>query len=348
MSKTEPGQDELSGLVAEGAITEAEAALIRARRAAPPAAPEAEPFRLVSSFGDVFLCIGLTILFFSYDNFGAVAGLSPLMLALAFAAIFWLLAELFTFGLRKKFPAVFSSLFFIWIMGGLGASFAEGQKGVELFFQGPALPPPGELAVIFAASLAALIRFRLPLLVLAAALSATLLAYSAANIIWPGAPALLVLGASGAALLAGGIYLDRQDPERKGPQHEWALWLFVTGSPLTVHPVFLHLIGAELEKSADTLFTETALAWQAPALAFGFILLSLLLDRRSLAASTLIYLSAAMIFISVEWGVSAPLALAVAPLVVGSVVIFLGVAWSRLRRALLYIIPAGGIIRPAS
>ena len=88
----------------------------------------------------------------------------------------------------------------------------------------------------------ALARFRLPLLVLGLALSLVALALSLLD-----APTLWIMGGCGLVSILIGIALDLKDPTRTGAWHEWAMWLFVVGSPLAVHPLFVTVIRDRVE-----------------------------------------------------------------------------------------------------
>ena len=84
------------------------------------------------------------------------------------------------------------------------------------------------------------------------------------------------------------------------------------------------------------------------ALAAGFSLLGLLLDRRSLVASTLLYLSAILTYATFRSGLGLSTAAAVVPLTIGILVILLGVGWDHARAALLRVVPFRRAFRAAS
>ena len=352
-----PDPDDLDSALADGIITPEQAKAIRARRTAgtAPAADAAseEPFRLVSNFGDVFLCLGLLILYWSATGFLRVAGLDPLLIYGGFAVLFWVLAEFFVFGAKKKFPAVVSILLFVWMLYKAATLFLGiGQAGLLEMALGRA--ELAHLGILTGGLALALLRFRQPITVLALGLAGTLLVFTLARMYMAETPARLVLMACGIAMLCLGVLLDWQDRARTGIRHEWALWLFVLGSPLTVHPLFVGIIGDEIAeaqpRSLEGLMSLdlSGVVWIVAALALGFSLLGLLLDRRSLVASTLLYLSGVLTYASVQNGVGLTLSLGIVPLTLGILVILLGAGWTHIRRALLAIIPFRGLFRPAS
>lgn len=351
-----PEPDDLDAALADGIITPDQARAIRARRGATPPNADAasdEPFRLVGNFADVFLCIGLLILYWSAAGFLRVAGFDPLFIYAGFAVLFWLLAEFFVFGAKKKFPAVVSILLFVWMLYqgatqflGLGQAglleMALGRAGIE------------HLGILTGGLALALLRFRQPITVLALGLAGTLLVFTLARMYIAETPARLVLMGCGIAMLVLGVVLDWQDRARTGIKHEWALWLFVLGSPLTVHSLFVGIIGEEIAaaqpRTLEGLMSLdlSGVVWIVAALALGFSVLGLLLDRRSLVASTLLYLSGVLTYASMQGGVGIALSMGIVPLTVGLLVILLGVGWIHIRRAILAVLPFRGLFRPAS
>lgn len=347
-------KDDLSSAVAKGIITREQAEAIRRERAA-----RDEPFRLVGNFGDVFLCVGLLFVYWAQGAFMLVADVPVLWVHAGFAVLFWLIAEFFVFSARRKFPAIAAIALFVLSAHKLASVYLGGVSLTGLAFSYFSGIETGtraieHLAVITGALLLALLRFRQPVIVLGLGLCATVLAFALTRLYVAEAPARLVLAGCGACFLLLGFALDMKDKARTGIWHEWALWLFVLGSPLTVHPVFLGLIGEQLAATRTGSFTEfikldlEGLIWVVAALAAGFSLLGLLLDRRSLVASTLLYLSAILTYATFRSGLGLSTAAAVVPLTIGILVILLGVGWDHARAALLRVVPFRRAFRPAS
>ncbi len=345
-------RDDLDTSIAEGIITPEQAAAIRAKRA-----ENDEPFKLVSNFGDVFLCIGLLFVYWSQSAFLLLADVPVLWVYVGFAVLFWLIAEFFVFSARRKFPAVVAIVLFVmsahkiaglWLGDISLTGIAFGYfAGIE-----SEIRSVEHLAVVTAALFLALLRFRQPIIVLGLGLCATLLAFALAREHMAETPARMVLAGCGIAFLIVGFILDMRDRARTGIYHEWALWLFVLGSPLTVHPIFLGLIGEQLAATGTRSFNEfirldlEGLIWTVTALAAGFALLGLLLDRRSLVASTLLYLAAILTYATFRSGMGISTAAAIVPLTIGILVILLGVGWDHARAVLLRIVPFRSAFRP--
>jgi len=346
-------RDDLASSVAEGIITPEQAAAIRRNRAA-----QDEPFRLVGNFGDVFLCVGLLFVYWAQGAFMLVADVPVVWVHAGFAVLFWLIAEFFVFGARRKFPAVVAIALFALSVHKVASVYLGGVSLAGLafaYFSGveTGIRAIEHLAVVTGALLLALLRFRQPIIVLGLGLCATLLAFALTRLYVAETPARLVLAGCGVFFLLLGFALDMKDKARTGIWHEWALWLFVLGSPLTVHPIFLGLIGEQLAATRVDSFSDfvrvdfEGLIWAVTALAAGFSLLGLLLDRRSLVASTLLYLSAILTYATFRSGLGVSTAAAVVPLTIGILVILLGVGWDHARAALLRVVPFRRAFRAA-
>jgi hypothetical protein len=125
-----------------------------------------------------------------------------------------------------------------------------------------------------------------------------------------------VFATSGLLLLALAVAVDAKDPLRRNGWAECAFWLYVMGAPATVHSI-MSAIGA------GSMLTLIVIAVA--------VLVSLVLDRRSLIVSSLIYIAIMVgeTFKSVE--IEGAAAFAVACIVVGAVVLGLGFGWRRAR-----------------
>jgi len=353
MASPEISTDSLSVAVREGVITQAQADAILAIKVRREGGDE--PFALVNNFGDLFLCLGLLIVYLSMSRFAGMFGVAPTTVFLLFAALFWVLAEIFVFKARRKFPAVVSVLLFIW----LGVQ-AYMTVAPDSFSWTSILAGRGEiglLGVLTALFAITLIRFRLPILVLGLAVSAVGLVFTYAMRHVEPLAAFSVLALCGAALLAAGIYLDSRDRDRKGQEHEWALWLFVVGSPLMVHGMMLYVLKDHVAMFAigvssgnpDLLIAQLGtVVWMISGLALAFTFVGLVLDRRSLVASSLLYFTAVLTYAAYQSGAGMMVIVAGVPLAIGLLVIVLGLAWNPLRNLVLRAVPFARWFRPPS
>ena len=333
--------EEIDQAVAKGIITPGQALELKAEASRKDPGVEEEPFAFVDNFGAVFVVVGLVILQGAPWLFGSVFGgvLTPLLYG-AFAVVYWVLAEGFVRA-KRRLPATVSSLLFVYD-GTIALQLFLGQSlgaasDVSLF----ASDQTGFLAIAAFLLAVALFRFRLPLLVLVLALSIVSLAMSLLH-----APTLWIMGACGLTSILIGIALDLKDPTRTGAWHEWAMWLFVVGSPLAVHPLFVTVIRDRIQgRGVNELFDGGGTVLLVIGLAFVVSFVGLLLDRRSLVTSSLIYLAGAFTYLLFRT-VGDPISLlGIIPLTIGAYVILLGVAWKPIRSAVLNALPGQEVLR---
>jgi heme A synthase len=88
--------------------------------------------------------------------------------------------------------------------------------------------------------------------------------------------------------------------------------------------------------------------WVVCGLALAFTVLGLILDRRSLVASSLLYFTAVLSYAAVQAGAGFTTVLAGVPLAIGLLVIILGLAWNPLRDLVLRVVPFASLFRPPS
>ncbi|MGI9417233.1 MAG: hypothetical protein ACR2RA_05280 [Geminicoccaceae bacterium] len=333
--------EEIDQAVAKGIITPGQALELKAEASKQDPGVEEEPFAFVDNFGAVFVVVGLVILQGAPWLFSTVlGGLAAPLLYGGFAAIYWILAEGFVRG-KRRLPATASTLLFVYDGAIAGQLFIGQLLGSASEFSQFAAADTGLLALAALLLAIALWRFRLPLLVLGLALSLVALALSLMN-----APTLWIMGACGLTAILLGILLDLKDPTRTGAWHEWAMWLFVVGSPLAVHPLFVTVIRDRVEgRGLSEVFDGGGTIALVIGLAFAVSFVGLLLDRRSLVTSSLIYLAGAFAYLLFRT-VGDPISLlGVIPLTIGAYVILLGVAWKPIRRVILSGLPGQEILR---
>jgi len=329
-------KDDLDSAVEHGVISAKDAEALSEftlKRAATPRAMN-EQFHLVNNFSEVFIVIGLFIIYSAFAGIIASGLLDEQFTPIGVAG-FWLLAEFFTLRTNKRLPALVSVLMACvlavksaLLYTGLGATdmWAFDQQHSAHIWGGIAL-----------ALIISFIRFRIPLLLALIAASTTIAAVlysdtrvSDASFLWP-------LGICGVAILLLAFWFDSRDPLRRSRQNAYAFWLFIIGSPLAIHPVF-----ASVWLNADKSQPGTVIAIVF-ALAVIVSLLGLILDRRSLVASSLIYFTVGIgySYYSITKDVSS--SLATTSLLVGFFVVLLGVLWYRARSIIMKMLPFPGL-----
>lgn len=327
-------KDDLESAIEHGVISARDAQALSEftiKRAATPRAVN-EHFKLVNNFSEVFICIGLFIIYGAFSSF-RVIGLLAEQYALVGAIGFWLLAEFFAFRTNKMLPALVAVL----MAGTIAVQSVMFYTGIapELMwkFQGPnAGYVWAGVALALTLSFA---RFRIPILLALLAISTTVAALifsgtslNNASFLWP-------IGISGVIFLLLAIWFDSRDPLRRSRQNAYAFWLFIVGSPLAVHPIFASL-WLNFDKSEPYSVIVMVLI-----LAVLVTLIGLILDRRSLVASTLVYFTGGIGYSYYAVTKDIGSALATTSLLVGLFVVLLGVLWYRVRARFLPLLPGG-------
>jgi hypothetical protein len=308
--------------------------------------PEAESFRLLSGFNDIFVTLACLLLL------GALAALIPgTAAAAAVAAAAWGLAEYFTRVRRLALPSIVLLLAFVGAVFAFtfGAVTAGGHWGLAVTQlrttgNGAALWAPLLVAGLAGAGAAALHwrRFRVPITLAAgaAALAAGLVGLTGA-LFGNGTAMLFAALAAGLATFAAAMRYDMADPARLTRNTDIAFWLHLLAAWLIVHPVFQ--LSGLLSGNPGPLGGATVLL-----VYLALTAVALAIDRRALLVSALGYVLYALQALFEGGQVAAGFALTA--LVLGSFLLILSAAWTALRRPLLARLPAPWAARlpPAS
>ncbi len=306
-----------------------------------------EQFRLLTGFNDIFVSIAI-ILFLVGMSFvgGKIAG--PTGAGLLTAGTAWLLARYFTAKRRMALPSIM--LVFGFVIGGAGAAFGLFAPLIVRLY-GAATPAHGAgmslgffasnamvvLMVGVVAAAAALLHwraFKVPIAVACAAGSAVLIGLALITALIPASRThfglLVLLG--GVLILALAMRWDLSDPTRRTRRADVAFWLHMLAAPLIVQPLFF---GLDLTRAV---WLPPALRLAHAAIAIGLygalIMVALVIDRRAVLVSALIYLLIALDAVvrasGMLTGDSAVIAVAV-----GGLLLFLSAFWGQSRAALL-------------
>ncbi len=335
-------RDDLRAAVAMGTISEAQAAdIVRLAEARAGARENLggldEPFELFRGFNEVFIVVGLTIL---YAGWAGVTGLTlsfssagsgqVMLLAGTAMALIALLAGYFTLRRRMVAPSIALTVMFalsaIQLGFGLGDALSDQTPTVWAIAGGmTALALGGWWAV-----------FRVPftLLPLSLAVFGTVFALT----LWSGAsltdarqmfllsgtgPFSLITIALGLIALALALRFDMSDPHRVTRRAQNGFWLHIIAAPAIVNTVALTLF---------EIGTGPALAGLA-GFVTGMALFAIIIDRRSFLIAGIGYI-VALAFTVIEGNAF------VIILGLGAGLVFLGARWERLRTALMTSLPA--------
>jgi hypothetical protein len=324
-------------------------AFVASRRATPAA--DEEHFRLVDGLGDVMTSAGLVLLL------GAISLLftpvTPAAGLLLLPCIWWL-AERFT--RRNRLTLTSGVLFVLFVLTTamtllhVALLFPGGDRVAGLPSKAAALPALGGLVVAAGSGFACAAwwyRFRLPIAYAAAVIAALNVLVHLARLVAPDVPTLMVsllLLVQGLSVLLLAIWWDMSDIRRETRRSSIAFWLHAVAGFLLAGASFRLIFGV----LGDPVGWERLYVFVVPApdllqsiiallLFSGFCGVALLIDRRSLVLSSLVFVFAALKRASLFPEPAAPMA---AAMMIGLLLILLSSVWTRLRASLLKHLPA--------
>lgn len=336
-------RDDLRAAVGAGLMTEAQAASllslaeerdgVRARRSGLD-----EPFELFKGFNEIFIVVGLSILFagwagvtglsiFGFNN-GYVLGIFFALLAMG---VVFLLARYFTLVRRMVAPSIALAVMFGFSALQFGLSFAA---MLNLNFQSSWTLAAG-IAGLFLCLYYFL--FRVPFTVALIAGSVVVLTFGLVTmggtvpddledifLLSADGPFAIITIALGFIGLGIALAFDMSDPHRVTRRAASGFWLHVIAAPAIVNTVAL------------TLFQQPDAGAKVLLLVFITVmaLFAVIIDRRSFLVSGVGYVVA--LSISVVEGEGAFFVI----LLLGAGLVLLGAQWERMRGALMRVLPA--------
>ena len=366
-------QEDINSAVAAGAISADAATALRAHVAASRDAmpADAEHFRLITGFNDIFVSIGIVIMLLAVGAIGqAIAaaiypapvfvgqewdpqwysdtraqrdlaeGLKFALSAAFVAATAWLLAEFFTLKRRMALPSIILLLAFVLgvmvAQAGVIIGWTEGFRGADdrigvLLLAVAALVTAGAAWLHWK-------RFMVPITIAAgtAAIAGVAILLLVAAI-GPQSDnletvVLSVVFLVGLTIFGFAMRWDMSDTSRSTRRSDVAFWLHLLAAPMIAHPIFA-LIGVT---EGDNIGFSAAFAVIAVYVVFGLVALAV--DRRALLVSALAYVLIALTYLFREFG-AVELNFALTALVIGSALLTLSALWTPIRRAVVSGLP---------
>ena len=306
-----------------------------------------EKLRFISGFADIFVVIGIS-LFVGAAGYFLLESVRPAFAAPIMTGLIWGLAELFSRRHRMALPSIVLLVLFtgsalvsiyLWaaMIWGLDASrldraFDFGRRSGLL---------GGRLALSLAALLTVgavwlhYLRFRVPVTVAA---GVAVLAGSAFVFLTALAPGFVERFAGLIILLIGllifllAMRFDMSDPRRETRRTDIAFWLHLLSAPLIVHSFIQEVFGG-----VALLNPGKAIAMIGLFLALSMV--ALVIDRRALLVSALVYTAIALGTLFREAAITTATVPA-ALLVLGAIILGLSIGWQPLRRLMLMALPA--------
>lgn len=301
-----------------------------------------ERIKPVGTMNEIFVTFGVMLL---TNALGGLVGVfvpdhNHIIAGFLSAGITWFVALWFHHRKRFRLPIIYcvmSAAFMVsmTILTGLSNGMDDRMFSSDT---------PVEITIIALASgllllAAGAARFRIPFLMLPIAVLFTIIiTYAARHSGSDGeTPWRLLLGGCGLAILSLAIFFDLKDPKRVTRWSDFAFWSYVVGSPLFVHSLFLSILIQDSMKG----WLDNPFLWMSmAALAIAVTFVGLLLNRRALILSTLIYVSIVIFRILASLALGAPATmLLITTLVIGLYVTALGSRWTRVRASFMKGLP---------
>lgn len=320
-------EEDIASAVKAGILTEETATAFRSHVAQQKGAPavDEEHFRLITGFNDIFVVIACVLLLLSVNWIGAA--LAPWFGALALSIAAWALAEFFTRRRRMALPAIVLLLAFV---GGMFfASFAAFKS----------IATASALAAV--AAWLHWLRFHVPITVAAGAAATVgcIVALLVTAIPEAKESTIAISLTAGIAVFVLAMRWDAGDRRRETRRADVAFWLHLLAAPLLVHPVFaaLGVFGGQ---------TDLGKALAVVALYVVIAMVSLVIDRRALMISALIYVLYTFSALLKQYGVVS-LSFAITAFAIGSALLLLSAFWHSSRAYVLKFFPPSVLDRLA-
>lgn len=331
---------DLRAAVQRGLITEAQAAGLAAladarMQARERVEPGEEPFVLFKGFNEIFIVIGLTILFTGWMGVSILLGaefISPIgadtvLIALGTLAGLWLTQRYFTLTRRMIAPSIALAIMFAVTAGLLGRALAD-LAGLHGF-----AAQVVHWAVIAAVMVGHYRVFRVPFdaAIIAGSVFAALWSILAGRGVIPGdtlgllhlskeGPVAALSFAFGLACFALAMRFDMSDPHRVSTRSTTGFWLHVMAAPAIINTIALRLLDHGQAGQLALLAVLLALA-----------VVAIVIDRRSFLVSGAGY-AIWLIFTLFDGS-------ALVVVFLGLGLVLLGAQWDRLRNAIMNALP---------
>jgi len=316
-----------------------------------------EPFRLLRGFRDVFIALGvlflaigasrlyMSLVFLSSQGpvdidevltnpvrlFASIAG------ALLLLLVGVVIAEIVTKKLRLPLSSLVLSVAVAFWCGLLG-TLVLGNLAPPVYEQWNGSTPDFYIFLYLFFFFGAFVgisifyaRYKLPFITLVIAGSLVGLVFTLWKFLVPDVETgghRVFLGVLGLLVFCAAMYFDTKDRLRVSRLSENAFWLHLLAAPLMIHSLFAPSWSGEV----NTLLVLVAFT--------VLTLVALVIDRRALLVSSLIYLANAFGRIIQDLHVNSAFNFTIPILFIGVLVLVLGIGWSPLRRIVMKMMPS--------
>jgi len=316
-----------------------------------------ENLRFLANFNDVFITMGLFILFLGISALLGVMA-APAMVENGFniaAALVYLvpmagLTVLLMEYFCKKRRLLLPSMFLTLVLTGLGAALAATVQGAMMGLEDFTEPSFTSMLKIWnfgiGSALGGLVagilvywRYRLPFALAVIAVLVAVVFY--ALTFREGNTGALIGGSAifvmGLATLGAAIWYDMKDPERVRKASDNAFWLHLAAAPQVIYGLNGIVTGSVSSSGSGAGGITMLIAL----VVLGT--LSLALNRRALIAASLLTFTAALSNVLDGSGFDGFSIFALVTILIGGGVVLLGAGWKTARHLILKIFPKGGL-----
>lgn len=281
-----------------------------------------ENFKLINGFNDIFVVIASALLLVSTGWLGYEV--APPLGGLVVAMGAWGLAEYFVQRRKMALPAIALLLSFIAGLFSIPVSLSMSPEPA-LFLAGAITSAVGAVAHWK--------RFRVPITVAAGTLSLVIGVFAALFYFFPPLSYHInsLLLVSGLLIFGLAMYWDSQDRTRQTRSSDVAFWLHLVSAPMIVHPIF---------NSLGVMDGNEGLGMTSIVVALYVLLglVSIIVDRRAIMVSALIYVVYAFSSLMQLYGMVS-YSFAAAGFCIGSGLLLLSAYWHVCRKSLLKHVP---------
>jgi hypothetical protein len=313
-----------------------------------PGATE-EKFAFISGFADVMAAIGIAMVTITLVT---LVGSTFPYAAAAFPVACWVAARYFTE--KRRLMLTSFVLFAVWAITCAGAALTIGllTTGFDpLHMYGGAEAPA--VAYVLTAAIATVAcyawwrRFQLPIAFASFAVALINVVVNAARALFPELPGFgvdLIAAVTGPIMFVWAMWWDVSDVRRETIRSDVAFWMHIAAGFLIVKGAMTLVLGVEGDAASwGRMFQQIAdpnhgQAITVLVLFLVFAAVALIIDRRSLLTSGMVYAVPAMIALFGGVGVGGS-GIAAAFLVCGLTLTFLAVRWTAIREPLLKLLP---------
>lgn len=291
--------------------------------------PDDERFRLIGGFNDVFVTIGIGLLVGGLYMASKVLNFAPGFAVFSIIAA-WGLSELFARRMRLALP----SIALAWMLA-IGAGAGGANLGALI---SPDLVMLCSVLAVLAGAVLHERRFGVPVNWAIGAVALSFAVVSAAGL---AAPALAerswhpMFALLGLAIFVVALRIDATDVARETRRSDIAFWLHLAAAPMIVHGTIPILVGAPEGMNAGQAFAVLGI--------YAVLgLVAIVIDRRALLVSGLLYAGVALGYLFTE-NVEADVGSSLTLLALAVIVLGLSAGWRTIRRTLIPLLPLGAL-----